>query len=67
MKLRLLLKRLLALLQRRRYDRELENELAAHLELAERDAILEGMSPSEAARRARLRFGDIERIQRGPS
>ena len=63
MKLRLFLKRLLALMQQRRYDRDFENELAAHLELAERDAISLGMSPSEAARQARLRFGGIERIR----
>ncbi|HKW03119.1 MAG TPA: ABC transporter permease [Vicinamibacterales bacterium] len=63
MKLRLFLKRLLALFQQRRYDRDFENELAAHLELAERDAISLGMSPSEAAREARLRFGGIERIR----
>ena len=63
MKLRLFLKRLVALVQQRRYDQDFENELAAHLELAEQDAISLGMSPAEAARQARLRFGGIERIR----
>jgi predicted permease len=60
---RLLLKRLLALARRRRHDQEFEHELAAHLELAERDASSSGLSPSEAARQARIRFGSIERIR----
>jgi hypothetical protein len=61
--LRLFLKRLLALVQQRRYDRDFEHELAGHLELAERDAISSGMSPSEAARQARLRLGGIDRVR----
>lgn len=40
------LKRLLALVLRPRLDRELENEILAHLELAERDAVARGLSPA---------------------
>ena len=40
-----LLRRLLALLRSRRFDRELESEIQAHLELAERDAIARGPEP----------------------
>jgi putative ABC transport system permease protein len=63
MMLRLFLKRIAALARRRRYDQEFEQELTAHLELAERDAIAAGISPAEAAREARLRFGAIEQIR----
>ncbi|HUD98355.1 MAG TPA: permease prefix domain 1-containing protein [Bryobacteraceae bacterium] len=48
MKLRSAIARLLALFRRRKLDRELENELLAHLELAERDAIAAGLTPGEA-------------------
>ena len=63
MTLRLFLKRLVALARWRRYDADLESELAAHLELAERDAMSAGLSRSEAARHARLRLGGLERIR----
>ena len=39
MKIPRLMVRLLALIRKRRLDRELENEVLAHLELAERDAV----------------------------
>lgn len=63
MKLRLFVMRLLALTRKGRYEQEFENELAAHLELAERDAISAGLSRSKAARQARLCFEGIERIR----
>ncbi len=56
-------KRLLALVRKRRLDRELENEIIAHLELAERDAIARGSSPDEARQVARKRFGGIEQVK----
>ena len=40
-----LVRRLLALVKARRLDRELEGEVIAHLELAERDGIAAGLSP----------------------
>src|SRR6185369_5451534 len=54
---------LLALLRKRRLDRELEGEILAHLELAERDALAAGLSPEEARRAARRRFGGIEQMK----
>ena len=58
-----LFRRLLALVRTRRLDRELDDEVQAHLEMAERDARAAGLSPEEARRAARRRFGSIERIR----
>jgi hypothetical protein len=55
---------LLALLRKRQLDGELDKEIAAHLELAEREAIARGLSPEEARRVARLSFGGIEQVTR---
>ncbi|MGO8736606.1 MAG: ADOP family duplicated permease [Terriglobia bacterium] len=63
MTLRRAVERLLALVRRRRLDRELENEILAHLELAERDAMARGLSPEEARRAARRRFGGIDQMK----
>jgi predicted permease len=52
--------RLAALARARRLDRELDAEVLAHLELAERDAMARGLSPEQARREARLAFGGIE-------
>jgi putative ABC transport system permease protein len=60
---RLWLRRLLALVFPQRLDRELEGEMQAHLELAERDAIAQGLSPEEARRAARRAFGNVDRIK----
>ena len=49
--------------QGRRLERELEGEVIAHLELAERDAIAAGLSPEEARRAARRNFGSIESMK----
>ena len=57
------IQRLLALGRRRRMDRELDDEILAHLELAERDAIRSGLSPEEARREARRRFGGVEQMK----
>lgn len=63
MKLRSWVSRLLGSLGRRRLDRELDEEIAAHLEAIEQDAMAAGLS-AEAARRAALRqFGSIERMK----
>lgn len=63
MTLRGIRKRILALFQRPQLERELEDEIRAHLELAERDGIAAGMSPTAARRAARLRFGGIEQMK----
>jgi putative ABC transport system permease protein len=55
--------RLLALFRRRKLDRELDDEILAHLELAERDAIAAGAIPGEARQAARRSFGGIEQMK----
>ncbi|HWB97709.1 MAG TPA: permease prefix domain 1-containing protein, partial [Bryobacteraceae bacterium] len=56
--------RLAALLGgRRRLDRELEDEIQAHLEMAQREGVARGLSPEQARREARLRFGGIEQVK----
>ena len=57
------MRRLKALATARRLERELQAEVAAHLELAERDAVAAGMSPEEARRAARRSFGNIEAMK----
>jgi predicted permease len=57
------LARLSALLRGRRLDADLNDEIQAHLELAERDARAAGFSPEEARREARLRFGGVDQIR----
>ena len=61
--MRTVIRRLLALVKARRLERELEGEVIAHLELAERDAIAAGLSPEEARRAARRSFGSIESMK----
>lgn len=54
---------LLALARKRSLERELENEVLAHLELAERDAMVRGLSVEDARLAARRRFGGIEQMK----
>jgi hypothetical protein len=54
--------RVLALFRERRFDQELESEVSAHLEMAERDALAAGASPEDARMIARLRFGGIAQM-----
>ncbi|MCW5966503.1 MAG: ABC transporter permease [Bryobacterales bacterium] len=54
------LARALALLRKRRLERELSGEIEAHLELAARDAERTGMSPEDARLAAHRSFGGIE-------
>jgi hypothetical protein len=51
MKLRFAVARLLALFRKRKLDRELEHEVIAHLELAERDAIARGLTAKKRVKR----------------
>jgi predicted permease len=53
-----LLRRIAFLLRRGRAVRELDEEMQLHLELRERQLREQGMAPAEAARAARLRFGN---------
>jgi putative ABC transport system permease protein len=43
-------------------DAEVDDELEFHLEMRARDFEARGMSPAEARRAARARFGDVDRI-----
>lgn len=54
---------LLALMRKQRLDLELESEIRAHLELAERDAVARGLSREDARREARRIFGGIEQMK----
>lgn len=51
------MRRLWGTLRRNPSDRDLERELALHLELAEDELRHRGRPPREAARLARVRFG----------
>lgn len=63
MNLRFLVARLLGLFQSRRLCRELDDEIAAHLEQAERDNVLAGMTRQEARLAARRDFGGVEQMK----
>jgi putative ABC transport system permease protein len=62
-KLRAAIARLQALFRRRKLDRELDDEILAHLELAEHDAVAAGLEPEEAREAARRNFGGIEQMK----
>jgi hypothetical protein len=62
-KLRWIVTRLLAQFRKRNLDRELEDEIRAHLDLAESEAIAAGLSPEEARKQARRSFGGIAQMK----
>ncbi len=55
--------RLRAILFRERMDRDLQEELAGHLELETRKYLAAGLDLEEAQRRARLGFGGLEQVK----
>jgi putative ABC transport system permease protein len=57
------LARLAALFRATRLERELNDEIAAHLELAERDARARGLDPAAARRDALRQFGGVEQMK----
>jgi predicted permease len=59
MSVRRLVNRLAALVRQDRLDRELDYEVAAHLELAEHDFVARGLTPADARAEARRAFGAI--------
>ena len=61
--MRRLLARVKALLGANRLERELDDEVRAHLELAEHDARLRGLDPAEARSEALRRFGGIDQMK----
>jgi hypothetical protein len=52
--------RLVSFFRKDQLDRELDQELAAHIEMATTDHIRDGLTPPEARRRALARLGGIE-------
>src|SRR5262245_22470437 len=62
-RLRIFFHRLLGLFLKRRLERELEEEIRSHLEMQIEDNLLQGMSPEDARRAARLRFGGVEQVK----
>ncbi len=60
---RRVVQRLLALLRKGRLERELDDEVQAHLELAERDGLARGLTLAEARDEARRAFGGIQQMQ----
>ena len=63
MNLRSAIARLVALFRKRNFERELDGEVLAHLELAERDWLARGLTPEEARQAARRSFGGIEQMK----
>jgi predicted permease len=57
------LRRSANLLHQSRVDREIDAELKAHIEMRTEDNLAAGMSPDEARRDARLRFGNATVMQ----
>ena len=61
--MRRLLARVMALFGANRLERDLDDEVRAHLELAEHDARLRGLDPAEARSEALRRFGGIDQMK----
>ena len=57
--LRVFLARMRALVRARQMDREIDDEIAAHLAEAAEDFVRQGLSPEEARRAARRSFGGV--------
>src|SRR5262245_28250339 len=62
-KIRIFYHRLLGLFLRRKLERDLEEEIRSHLEMQIEDNLRQGMSPEDARRAARLRFGGVEQVK----
>jgi predicted permease len=61
--LRAWLTRLRSMLERRRLDEEMDEEIRAHLELATEEYLRRGMSPEDARRAALRSFGGVEQVR----
>jgi hypothetical protein len=61
--LREALNRILSIFRREPLDRDLDGELASHLDFAVDDNIKLGMSPAEARRQALIRFGGVQQAK----
>jgi len=58
-----MLRQLLVFTRKHRVERELDEELAIHIEMETEKNIRDGMSPSEARRAALVAFGGVERTK----
>jgi predicted permease len=56
-------KRIRTLIQRDAVERELDEELAFHLEMETQKNVREGMRPEEARRQAAIKFGGVDRYK----
>src|ERR1700733_11903220 len=55
--------RVLAIASRRRTELDMADEIACHLQMQTENNLRSGMSPAEAEREARLKFGAVEAIK----
>jgi predicted permease len=60
---RVIASRLVGLLSRRRRDRDLDDEVQAHLELLAEENVRKGMSPHDARAAARREFGGVDQVK----
>ncbi len=51
------------MLRRGAVTREMDEEIAAHLAFATEEFVAQGVEPAEAARRARVEFGNVQRVR----
>jgi len=61
--IKVLLSRFASLFQRRRLDRDLDEELRSHLEMAAEENRRRGMNPEEARRKAMRDFGGVTQVR----
>ena len=61
--LRIFLHRLRGVVLRDRLEREMQEEIRAHLDMQTEDYIRQGMSPAEARRMALRQFGGVEQVK----
>src|SRR4051812_6601414 len=61
--LRTLVLRVLGFARKDRLDRDLEEELATHIEMATEENVRRGMSAAEARRDALVHFGGVEHVK----
>jgi hypothetical protein len=62
-RLRVFIHRLRGLFLKRKLERELEEEVRAHLEMQIEDYLRQGMSAEEARRAALWKFGGVEKVK----
>src|SRR5690349_19775224 len=63
--LRILLAKVRGLFLKRRLEQEMEDEIAAHLEMQIADHLRQGMTPEEARYLALRKFGGVEQVKEG--